>query len=342
MTEMSPRERVRRAVDFEGPDRVPVHRYFFPGALRRHGQKLVDFINGTPDDFGEGPVQLPEPEKEGPELEEYRDEWGSLWVRLKGYTVGEVKEPAIPTWDDFRAFRLPPVPSFDELEQRIAADGHRHYTFGAGANIFERLQFLRGSENLFVDLAQDRPELHELADMVVDYFVAAIKRSLKLGVDACYLGDDWGAQDALLIRPRLWRSFFKPRYRKMFEAVKDAGAHVWFHSDGWTLDILEDFIEIGVDVINPQHHIMGNERVSKILAGRVCLRTDLDRQHIIPHGSREEIEQHVRDIIRLFGDFDGGLVLHGEVGQDVPFENIKCMYDAFARYGRYPLDWLRG
>jgi len=341
--EMTPRERVTRAIEFSGPDRIPVHRYVFPGAFYRHGQKLADLLNRWPDDFGAGPVSVPEPPAGDGEIEEFRDEWGSLWRRLKGYTTGEVIEPAIPTWDAFAEYKFPPPLSsqhFEGLKQRIESTGHKYYTFGSAGNLFERMQFIRGTENLFLDLAEDRPEVHELADRLVDWYLANIKPSLAAGVDGCYFGDDWGAQTSLLVSPEMWRSFFKPRYKRLFEPVKDAEAHVWFHTDGWTLEILEDFIEIGVDVLNPQHHIMGNEQVAQILAGRVCLRSDLDRQYIIPYGTREEIEAHVKEIIRLFGTFDGGLILHGEVGQDVPFENIEALYEAFYEFGKYPLDWL--
>ena len=80
--------------------------------------------------------------------------------------------------------------------------------------------------------------------------------------------------------------------------------------------------------------------MAKRIAGRVCLRQDMDRQHIIPHGTTEEIQNDVKEIITLFGNYNGGLILHAEISPDVPFENIKAMYQAFEKYGNYPLDWL--
>ena len=126
----------------------------------------------------------------------------------------------------------------------------------------------------------------------------------------------------------------------MFAPVRDAGIHVWFHSDGWILDIIDDLIEIGVTVLNPQHTCMGNERVSEIVSGRACIRTDIDRQWIIPSGSAAEIENAVKDVIRLFGACNGGVILHGEIGPDVPFENIDALYSSYYRFGGYPLEWL--
>lgn len=340
---MTSRERVIRAIEFSGPDKIPTRHATFPGTLRKHGQKLVDFLNENPDDFSGGKAEVPPPLDENlPPMETYRDDWGCLWLRRRGYTAGEVKEAPLADWDSYKDYQFPEALTFEAVEEHIRRTNHQFYTFGMSwqLNLFERLQFLRGTENLFIDLADDRAEVHELADRLVEYFIAAIKRCVKTGADGYGFSDDWGSQKALLISPEKWRSFFKPRYRRMFDVVKDAGAHVSFHSDGWTLDILDDLVEIGVDMINPQHHIMGNARVAERIAGRICLRSDLDRQHIIPRGSPDEIEAHVKEIIRLFGNFNGGLVLHGEVGPEVPFENIMAMHRACEKYGRYPLDWL--
>ena len=340
ISEMTARERVIRAIEFSGPDQIPIHHYIMPGAFRHHGQKLVDLLNSVHDDFGVTPFEIPpEPDYE---QTEHRDEWGVVWKWLKrvGYSAGEVKEPALPTWDKLAEYEFPPLPEFDDLKQRIEATNHRYYTFGYGRNLFEQMQWIRGPANLYIDIAENNDEVNELADRLVDYHSEEVTRSLQAGADGCYFGDDWGAQHAMLISPHTWRQFFKPRYKRMFDAVHEGSGHVWFHTDGYTWDILDDFIEIGIDVLNPQHHIMGNEQVAQRIAGRVCLRSDLDRQHIIPHGNPQEIENHVKEIVGLFGNYNGGLILHGEIGPDVPFENIQAMYQAFEKYGRYPLDWL--
>jgi hypothetical protein len=124
----------------------------------------------------------------------------------------------------------------------------------------------------------------------------------------------------------------------MFEAARDEGVHVWFHTDGWILEIIDDLIEIGVTLLNPQHDCMGTERVGEIVRGRVCIRTDIDRQWTVPFGSPEDIEEAVRTAIGAFATEDGGCMLHGEIGQEVPFENIEALYSAFYEYGEYPLD----
>lgn len=345
---MTPRERILAAIEFTGPDRCPIHHYIFPGALWRHGQRLLDLVERYPDDFGNASIAanlrvVPGENETDEDIVEYQDAWGTVWRRLRGYTSGEVVRPAIPDWDAWRTYEFPPQPPDEHFEQFAASVKERHpeqFVMAGGGGFFQLMQHMRGPENYYVDLAEDHPGAHELADRMVEYNLYRIERYLKCGVDCISFGDDWGAQDQLLIHPDMWRRFFKPRYARMFEPIRDAGVHVWFHTDGWILEIIDDLIEIGVTVLNPQHPCMGTRRVGEIVGGRVCIRTDIDRQWVIPFGTPEQIEEAVREAIEVFGNFNGGCILHGEVGQEVPFENIEALYRAFYRFGRYPLQWL--
>jgi len=85
---------------------------------------------------------------------------------------------------------------------------------------------------------------------------------------------------------------------------------------------------------------MGTRRVAEICGGRVCIRTDIDRQWVIPFGTPGQVVEAVKEAIEVFGNYNGGVILHGEVGQDVPFENIEALYSSFYKYGQYPLTWL--
>lgn len=341
---MNARERVLRAITRTGPDRAPIHHYIFPGAFYRHGAALRRIAERYPDDFGNHHLNIPpdEDKSSGMEVIEWRDAWGTLWRRLKGYTSGDVREPAIPTWDVWDTYRMPPLPDPDyyaELKRSFENERAQFLRQGAAGSLFQLMQHLRGPAELLMDVAEDRPEVHELADRLVERYLTIIKHSLAAGAECITFGDDWGAQDRLLVRPVTWRGFFKARYKRMFDAIKDGGALVWFHSDGYILDIIPDLLEIGVDVLNPQHLIMGDERVAAVASGKCCIRTDIDRQWLIPHGTPDAIREYVKKVLKLFGDYNGGIILHGEVGPDVPLENVQALYSAFYDYGGYPLRW---
>ena len=135
----------------------------------------------------------------------------------------------------------------------------------------------------------------------------------------------------MLISPSMWRSFFKPVYAQMFAKVKKAGKHIWFHSDGFILPIMQDLVELGVDVLNCQSAVMGLSRLEPFV-GQLCFRTDVDRQRLLPFGQPEEVKLHVRELFEGLGTPHGGIVACGEVGDDVPLANIEAMYEAFLEF----------
>ncbi len=345
---MLPRERILAAIHQTGPDRAPIDHYCFPGAFRNHGQRLLDLLERYPDDFGNAAplANWRQVQKEGdhpPETVEWQDGWGTVWVRSSLYTSGEVKQPALPTWDRWPDYAFPPTPG-EEHYERFAAHVRQqhpeHFVFVAGGGLFQHVQNLRGPEGFFLDIGEDRQELHELLDRLVDYYLPMLRRHLAAGADCARWGDDWGAQSAMLCSPDAWRRIFKPRYQKLFDVAHEYNAVIWTHSDGWIFEILDDLIAMGVKVINPQHPCMGTRRVGEQVAGRALIRTDIDRQWVMPFGTPDEVRAAVREAIEAFGQHHGGVMLHGEVGPHVPFENIEALYSAFYEYGRYPLDWL--
>jgi len=189
-----------------------------------------------------------------------------------------------------------------------------------------------------MDITSESPELSVLLDKLLKHKFDFIKQWLDLDIDGVIFYDDWGTNHRLMIRPLLWRKYFKPCYKKMFELVHKADKHVFFHSDGNVLDIIPDLIEIGVDALNVQVSLIGIDVLSERFGGKICFLSDIDRQRLLPFGTPKEIERHVKHIIRKLGNFNGGLIAWGEINVDVPLENAKAMLRAFNKFGRYPIN----
>ncbi len=97
--------------------------------------------------------------------------------------------------------------------------------------------------------------------------------------------------------------------------------------------IIPDLIELGADVLNPQCNCMPRERLGSLIAGKVCLLGDLDRQWTLPRGTPQDVRRAVREDVDTYGRYQGGLVARGEIAGDVPLENVEAMLDEIARYG---------
>ena len=339
---MNSRERVRRAVRFQNPDRVPISHAVLPAAQLKYGQALAEILAEYREDFGwdymtDLPVErFPPQYKKGLNRDDFGTLWRVEWMGICGIPVewpikdlgryGEYRWP-----EDFSAG----PPSGRQYSGHMCGFDERWYARGGWFTYFEQLQQLRGMENLMVDLASETPEFGKLLDDLLEFNLRWIGKWTKLKYDGLHFGDDWGGQRSLLIRPEAWRRIFKPRYAAMFERVRAAGLDVWFHTDGYANEIIGDLIEIGVDVINIQAAVVGHDWIARNIRGRVAFRTDIDRQRLLPFGSPAEVKEEVQRTFEACGTPHGGLIACGEVGPDVPLENIRAMYEAFREYGQY-------
>lgn len=152
-------------------------------------------------------------------------------------------------------------------------------------------------------------------------------------------GGDYGTQRALLIRPEMFRRYFKPLYKKFYKEIKDNyDVKIQFHSCGSIVDIIPDLIEVGVDILDPiQPAAAGMEPKSlKEAFGRsLVFHGGMDIQELLPHGTPEEVRKEVRRLYSILGQ-DGGYILapSHNIQVDTPVENILAMYDEAARIRR--------
>ncbi len=334
---MNSRERVQRAIRFEGPDRVPVNHHTLIGAWLKYGDRLEELYARYPADIVS--LAFTEEDEYGEQAGEgKRDGWGAVWMRLGDEYKGLVVEHPLDDWSALDAYAFPDPDATAEYERvagMLESEGREKYVMVDGGTLFQRMFYLRGFDRVLMDLVQRDERVLFLRDRIMDHILGRIRRWNEVGVDGISIRDDWGAQDRLLISPELWREVFKPCYRRICEAIHAGGADAHLHTDGHTIQIIPDLIEVGFDDINPQLSVMDMERLAEIVRGRVCIRSDIDRQHLLPRGTPSEVEAHVERVIALFGSHNGGLIGDGEVAGDVPLENAEAMLRAFYERGRY-------
>jgi len=317
---MTSRELVKRALDFEITERIPLECPYNIG--------IENDVSGPSYHYGLGKTQGKTYIK-GSSI----DAWGCVWVAAEDGVAGEVKEPPIESWSDLSSFR----PPFDVLDEADLSDVNRQC--GAtdkfmmrqwGTNPFERMQFLRGSENLFIDLAEMRSELYKLRDMVHEFHLREVEMWADTDVDGIHIADDWGTQRSLLISPKLWREFFKPIYKDYCDIAHSRGKYVMMHSDGYTEDIIPDLIEIGVNAVNTQIDCMDVQKLSELYHGKIAFWGGFDRQYLLPFGDESEVRAEVNR-------FAGELLKYGRTGVVAQCfrdkggreSNIRAYYEAW-------------
>ena len=350
---MKPRDRVLSALSHETPDRCPLQVSFTPEFADRlrldlslKGQKVHNPHGGG--NTYELELAL------GEDMlltsvgwansyyqagESYTDEWGIGWRSqpyATPYGAGQYTEMVVhPLMDEKSVSAYTgPDPSRPEL---YAEAGQVIRTYQADywivgvtvTTIFETAWALRGYEQLMMDFVENPDLAEHILDIPYRYHLTAAKKLVEMGVDMIWTGDDVGMQTGMLISPRIWRKFFKPRMANFIASLKaiNPQVKVAYHSDGNIFSIIPDLIEIGLDVLNPiQPACMDPVQLKKSFGDHLCFWGSIDEQYTLPFGTPEQVRQEVLTRLSTLGK-NGGLILSPthHVQLDTPMENFWAM-----------------
>lgn len=340
---MLPHERILAALDFRPPDVIPVEYHPSPAGIWEHGAALRQLWEQYPHDFGDPrnfPDQRPDPQfldGKGRYEELRRDEWGVLWRHLIFGVYGHPIEWPLGDWANLDQFQPPPVPAvcgeeFDLERARAAAHMERFYMKSGWIGLFEIMHAVRRFEDVLMDLSSDAPEIHLLADKIVDYQLGMIHYLLARGVDAIQFGDDFGTSSGLMMSPAVWRRFFKPRYQRLIQEVHAAGKAVFFHTCGKASRILDDLAELGIDAIWPQlQSYEPGELARYCRQQRVAIAIHPERGGLMVKGEPSQIAATVERLAEEFAVADGGGWFYVEIDPGFPLRNVAALIESIGR-----------
>jgi hypothetical protein len=127
----------------------------------------------------------------------------------------------------------------------------------------------------------------------------------------------------------MWRAVFKPLYKHYCDIIHGGGKYVFFHSDGYIAPIYEDLVEIGVDALNSQLFCMDIEELGRRFKGRITFWGEIDRQHVMPRGTPDDVRNAVQRVRRALADERGGVIAQCEWGKDNPKENVEAVFESW-------------
>ncbi len=318
---MSRKELVKRAIAMKSPDRLPL--FFFNRNKDLSDIVMVDVVRHF---MGE---------------DKSLSEWGFRWDR-SDETMGQPKEELIKDWSVLEKLTVPDpsLPGrFSGLETAKQEYGEdRYYIASLVLSGFTVMTFLRGFNATLEDLVLERSMVEKLADLVFGFENEVIRCAKGRGFDCIAFFDDWGTQQNLIISPDLWRDFFKPRYKEQFDLCHESGFDVYFHCCGYIYDIIPDFIEIGVDMLNiSQPNLFDIGRLGKDLGGKVCFVCPVSYQTTSLSGSKDDIYKDVQTMVKHLGSHNGGLIGYIEEYHSIGMseENYWHCVHAFQELGTY-------
>ena len=349
---MTRRENILRAARFQKPEWIPIAVGIGPILWKNYDTAEVeDIMSSHPilfPDFHKGDVD-PASMELRPDIiaaKPYTDAWGCVWKTNFDGMVGAVVKHPLADWAAFEGYS-PPDPDrtdgmFDRDWEALRKDVERARMeqklvifYLPHGHSFLRIQDLRGYENLIFDMMDDEPRLWDLITMVESFNLELARRYLALEPDIFGIPEDLGMQNSPMISPELFRKYIKPSYRKLTAPFKEKGILVHEHSDGYILDLMDDIIDAGGDIINLQDLVNGLDNIRRAVKGRLAIDLDIDRQNVTVHGSPGDIEDHIREAVIKLGGPEGGLSLTYQPWPPTPAENIRAVCRAMEKYCRY-------
>lgn len=329
---MLDRERVRRVIEHHSVFPVPYRLKFMPTVA----QRLMEVL-GLPDvdrSVGNALVHVkmtPQPPTDVPHVDGVVDEFGCTWLTDKDggpYVAGHpLADGGIDT------FALPDPdwpPRFRNLIRQVESEQDRFILFSLEWSLFERAHFLRGMEGFLVDMLLEPSLVERLLDRILGFNLAVIERVCQLPINGIIFGDDYGTQRGLIMSPRHWRRFLKPRLRQQFELTKRLGKVACLHSCGDVTAIVSDLIEIGLDVLNPiQPEVLDLPWLKREYGMDLCFYGGISTQETLPFGTPEHVRAEVRERIEVMAEGGGYIIAPGiTVLGDTPLENVLAFVDA--------------
>ncbi len=243
------------------------------------------------------------------------DEWGNEWRRLESITKGEVHRGAIEAgWELLERYAWPDIDRADLYEAAAAqvrayhAEGY--YVQGGMGMAFDIARYMRRMEVFLADCAAEPERVRALLERLAHLLERQVHRYADIGVDGISAGEDWGTQDRLLMSPAMFRQLFKPVYARVVGAAKDRGLSFRLHSCGFVRDIIPDWIETGVDILQfdqPELHDIGY--LARHFGGRVHFECPVDIQTTLQTRDHDRIAAAARRYIdELAAPFGGGFI----------------------------------
>jgi len=345
---MTPKERWLAVLNREKPDRIPMD-YWATGEATG---KVMKYLGCSSVDemferlhidrvVGVGPRYI------GPPIKPGYDMYGCRYEKVD-YGTGVYSECVYHPLAQYNSIeeieRNYTWPTADWFDYSVIPDqikGKEMYPIrGGGSEPFLTYKNLRGMEQAYMDLILNPDLVHYCLDKLFDFCyenTLRIYEQIPGKVNISYVAEDFGSQEGLLISREHIREFFIPRMKRMIDLAHQAGAYVFFHSDGAIREIIPDMIEAGIDVLNPiQWRCKGMDRkgLKRDFGDKVIFHGGVDNQYTLAFGTLEEVREEVIYNIQVLGEGGGYILAPCHNIQAVsPPENVVAMYETGYEYG---------
>ncbi|AQQ71107.1 methylcobalamin:coenzyme M methyltransferase [Limihaloglobus sulfuriphilus] len=336
------RTEVRKAIRFEGPSNPPrcLSLWHNEETLEYFGGRFEKLLEEFPDDVLAAHIGIHY-------WHSINDDPNYRWAcRGQQKPAAAIDNcPIITDWDSQLDRFIEDMPdpnrpdAMDEIKLLRKQFPDRYILANWGHYFHQRIAYLRGIENLLIDMYDNVSNLTRLMEALLGFYSVWAVRSRDAGADGVWAGDDLGMQTSLFMSPDKFRQIYKPFYTELAKILHKNSLDFWLHSCGNNYDILSDLIEAGVDVFHPvQVGCMDARKTLENYRGEIAFWVGMDVQNLIPFGTPEQIKAGIRERAKLFYSPRGGAIYGAgnAVMANIPFENIQAYVETLRDFCENP------
>ncbi len=354
--ELTSKERVSLALEHKTTDRIPICLIcsgFNPPVWKSFDEFLRENCNTDIDTYINSVIDTKEIWSTAgykPKLKENEDIWGVIrkkvsygsgsYNEIEYYPLEYAKSPK-----DIDNHSWPETSQFDysvyEGIIKQAKSPRDEFIILSNANLFESSWYMRGFEQMFIDMVTNPDLFHTIMEHVTSFYIQHFKNILQLckgKIDIVFTADDIGGQEGLLMSIKMWEEFIKPYHIRLNKVLHEFGVKVIYHSDGSIMKAVDGLIDMGIDVLQALQFNakdMDPEVLKSNHGGKLCFEGGVCVQNTLPFKNKEQVIEEVKSLINILGK-DGGYLLgpsHG-IQAGTPPENIYAMFETALSY--YP------
>lgn len=355
---MKPKERVLKAIQWKEVDRPPVFATLTPHAAKKLSdhqglpyEEPIDSLLASRASHNDLLVHMGNdcvgiaacyPETDPIQMRDdgtFVNEWGMIFKDIGLYNeFADYTLKNVTSAEEINRYPFPDPNAPGRYEEAIKTIKKYGEEYAVVANlecaIFETAWYLVGLEKMMVDMMMEAEYIDTLLDRIMGVNIEIGKKLIDLGADIIWAGDDFGTQKGMLMDPATFRKYFKPRMKYMFDEFRKVRSDIklaW-HTCGSVVPIIPDFIEIGLDILNPLQPLakdMDPDNLTSRFGRDLIFFGGIDIQNLLPFSTPEKIKSEVKRIAGIYGRRSGYIVGPAHhIQDDTPPENVTAMFEA--------------
>lgn len=170
--------------------------------------------------------------------------------------------------------------------------------------IFEQCHYLLEMQNCLMNFYEEPECMHELIDYITDWEIQYAKEICKyLKPDALFHHDDWGSQKSSFLSPQMFKEFYEPAYKKVYDCYRENGVElIIHHSDSYGANLVPSMIACGIDI---WQGVMSSNNIPELIkkyGGEITFMGGIDSGRVDREDwTRERIANEVQKVCKENG-----------------------------------------